>query len=203
MGEGMPNTPKYGRGQVIEIINSVVNKIDAGTGNRRDVFLHLAELAQIIDSLKKEISAHRPEHVKNSHIPEATDELDAVVTATAEATDTIMTVCEEVQEIASSLDADKQTAINEKMMQIFEACSFQDITGQRIRKVVSTLAVIEEKIDRIMDTLGDTVGIKMSDHKHEKIVSVEDAKSLLNGPQMADKAISQADIDKLLAEFDN
>jgi len=88
-------------------------------------------------------------------------------------------------------------------MQIFEACSFQDITGQRIKKVISTLAVIEEKIDRIMDTLGDKVGVKVSEEKLEKVISVEDDKSLLNGPQLAGKAISQDDIDKLLAEFDN
>lgn len=198
----MPNTPKYGRGQVIEIINSVVNKIDAGTASQREVFLHLAEMAQIIDSLKKEISSHRPEHVKNSHIPDATDELDEVVKATAEATNTIMTVCEDIQALIEPVDASVRDAVNAKTNEIFEACSFQDITGQRIRKVVSTLAVIEEKIDRIMDTLGDTVGVKLSDEKHEKVISVEDANSLLNGPQMADKAISQADIDKLLAEFD-
>ncbi len=198
----MSNTPKYGRGQVIEIINSVVNKIDTGN-DRREVFLHLAELAQIIDSLKKEISLQRPDHVKNSHIPEATDELDAVVTATAEATNTIMTVCEDIQELAAKADPEIRDAINAKTGEIFEACSFQDITGQRIRKVVSTLAVIEEKIDSIMSTLSDKVGVAMSGEKLEKVVSVEDEKSLLNGPQMADKAITQADIDKLLAEFDN
>lgn len=200
MGEG---TPKYGRGQVIEIINSVVTKIDSGTASQREVFLHLAELAQIIDSLKKDISLQRPEHVKNSHIPEATDELDAVVTATAEATHSIMSACEDIQEAVSAVDDTVQQAVNDKVMQIFEACSFQDITGQRIKKVISTLALIEEKIERIMATLGDKVGVKMGEEKLEKAISVEDEKSLLNGPQLAGKAISQDDIDKLLAEFDN
>lgn len=198
----MSNTPTYGRGQVIEIINSVVSKIDAGTSDTREVFLHLAELAQIIDALKKDISLQRPEHVKNSHIPDATDELDAVVTATAEATHIIMGACEEVQEMVGALDPAVQQGINDKINQIFEACSFQDITGQRIRKVVSTLAIIEDKIDGLLSTLSNTVGVKLSDEKVEKAVSVEDEKSLLNGPQMAGKAISQDDIDKLLAEFD-
>jgi chemotaxis protein CheZ len=196
------NTPKYGRGQVIEIINSVVNKIDAGTASQREVFLHLAELAQVIDSLKKDISAQRPEHLKNSHIPDAADELDAVVTATAEATNIIMGACEQIQETASTLDEVAQTAINDKVMEIFEACSFQDITGQRIKKVLSTLVVIEDGIDRIMESLGEPIGVKLSDEKAEKLVSVEDDKSLLNGPQLAGKAITQDDIDKLLAEFD-
>lgn len=197
----MTNTPKYGRGQVIEIINSVVSKIDA-TNHSREVFLHLAELATIIDSLKKEISMQKPEHVKNSHIPDATDELDAVVIATEEATNKIMSACEAIQDAVQPADDAVKQKVGDKVMDIFEACSFQDITGQRIRKVVSTLAIIEEKIDRIMDTLGTTVGITLSDEKEEKVISVDDAKSLLNGPQMADKAISQDDIDKLLAEFD-
>lgn len=197
----MTTSQKYGRGQVIEIINSVVNKME-GTNHSREVFMHLAELAKIIDSLKKEISAHKPEHVKNSHIPDATDELDAVVTATEEATNKIMSACEAIQDAVQPADEAVQQKVGDRVMDIFEACSFQDITGQRIRKVVSTLAVIEEKIDLIMNTLGETVGINLSDERAEKVVSVDDDKSLLNGPQMADKAISQADIDKLLAEFD-
>ncbi len=197
----MPNTPQYARGQVIEIINSVISKIDTGAASR-DVFVHLAELAEIIDSLKKNISSQRPEHVKNSHIRDATDELGAVVTATAEATNTIMTLCEDIQEIAESLPPESQQAINDKTTQIFEACSFQDITGQRIKNVVNTLALIEEKIDGILETLGDTVGLRGGDSKHEKVVSVDDDKSLLNGPQLTGKAMLQADIDKLLAEFD-
>jgi chemotaxis protein CheZ len=197
----MSETARYGRGQVIEIINSVITKIDANTANR-DFYNHIAELAQIIDSLKKEISSYNPEHVKNSHIPEATDELDAVVTATADATNKIMNLCEEIETFGERLAAEEREALSAKVTQIFEACSFQDITGQRIRKVVATLLVIEDKIDRIMETLNQKVGLKVSDHKLEKTVSVQDEKSLLNGPQMAEKAISQDDIDRLLAEFE-
>lgn len=199
----MPNTPKYGRGQVIEIINSVITKMDTTkTADNRDIYLHLAELASIIDGLKKDITSVRPEHVKNSHIPDATDELGAVVTATADATNKIMTVCEEIQQIAETIEGPAKDQINEKVMQVFEACSFQDITGQRIKNVVSTFRIIEEKVDKIMSTLGNAVGLKEGTDRYEKAVSIDDEKSLLNGPQMADKAISQDDIDKLLAEFD-
>lgn len=197
----MPNTPQYGRGQVIEIINSVIDKMDA-TSQSREVFTHIAELAQIIDSLKKDISSYNPEHVKNSHIPDATDELDAVVTATAEATNKIMNVCEEIEEITADLDPGIRELVSSKTGQIYEACSFQDITGQRIRNVVGTLRVIEVKLDQIMGTLGEKVGIKVSEEKFEKAISVQDEKSLLNGPQLPAKAITQDDIDKLLADFD-
>ena len=199
----MPNTPQYARGQVIEIINSVISKVDADKSATREVFLHLSELAQIIDSLKKDISSVQPGHVKNSHIPDATDELGAVVTATAEATNKIMSICEEIENIAVTIEGQPGEEIRNKVTQVYEACGFQDITGQRIRNVVGTLQLIETKIDKIMETLNETVGLKISDDKYEKVVSVDDEKSLLNGPQMPDKAVTQADIDKLLAEFDN
>jgi chemotaxis protein CheZ len=199
----MPNTPQYARGQVIEIINSVISKVDADKSATREVFLHLSELAQIIDSLKKDISLVQPGHVKNSHIPDATDELGAVVIATAEATNKIMSICEEIENIAGTVEGQQGEEIRNKVTQVYEACGFQDITGQRIRNVVGTLQLIETKIDKIMETLNETVGLKISDDKYEKVISIDDDKSLLNGPQMPDKAVTQADIDKLLAEFDN
>lgn len=197
----MSDSNQYGRGQVIEIINSVITKIDSNAA-QREIYAQIADLAQIIDDLKKQISSYDPQHVKNSHIPDATDELDAVVHATANATNTIMGLCEEIEDIAGSLHPEKQDEIISKVTQIYEACTFQDITGQRIKNVVSTLRTIEKKVDNIMTTLGDKVGPIAGNGRLVKAVSVDDEKSLLNGPQMADKAISQDDIDKLLAEFD-
>jgi len=81
-------------------------------------------------------------------------------------------------------------------MKIYEACSFQDITGQRVSKVIQTFNVIESKIDKLVSVLG----VKESGEEEED-ERVGDER-LLNGPQMADEAISQEDIDKLLAEFD-
>ena len=38
--------------------------------------------------------------------------------------------------------------------QIFEACNFQDLTGQRLTKVVNTMKFIEERLNRIIDIWG-------------------------------------------------
>lgn len=193
----------YGRGQVIEIINSVINKMDEATHDKRDIYLHIAELAETIDSLRKEIAQSSPHHVKDSHVPEAKDELDAVIAATADATNTIMTTCEEMQELASTMDSEGKERLQALIIQIYEACTFQDVTGQRITRVVTTLRNIEEKVSNIMAALDEKVGPVRHDDMEEKVISVDDEKSLLNGPQMADKAITQEEIDKLLAEFDN
>lgn len=195
------DTPLYARRQVMEIISSVLSKTD-GQGISREVYAHLAELAEIIDSLKKDISAASPQHVKNSHIPDATDELDAVVMATAEATNKIMSVCEEIETIAHDLPTEKRDEISARVTQIYEACGFQDITGQRIKNVVATLQVIENKVDGIMSVLRDKVGLKMAEGRIEKPVSLDDEKTLMSGPQLQGKGVTQEEIDRLLAEFD-
>ena len=43
------------------------------------------------------------------------------------------------------------TTSSDRVVQIFEACNFQDLTGQRVGKVVETLAFLEEHVDRLME----------------------------------------------------
>ena len=89
-------------------------------------------------------------------------------------------------------------AMQEATMRIYEACSFQDITGQRITKVVSTLKAIEAKVVQIAASFGTrrrTGGVPVP----EGAPSTETG--LLNGPQLPAAAMDQADIDRLLADF--
>ena len=57
--------------------------------------------------------------------------------------------------------------VDEKMMVIFEACSFQDITGQRIAKVVETLEHIEQRVARFADVM-QAKDIDGFPHRHER-----------------------------------
>ncbi len=83
------------------------------------------------------------------------------------------------------------------MTRIYEACSFQDITGQRITKVVTTLKVIEEKVAHIISTFGPNIPPMAKTGTH-----VASDADLLNGPQLPANAMDQSDIDKLLASFE-
>lgn len=195
----------YGREQVVQIINSVISKVENNETVSKDaIFQELRSLQQIIEDARKEIGMARPTDIKDKHIPTATDELDAVVEATAEATGTIMDVCDKIQEYAAAASGEYGTAIEGEVIKIYEACSFQDITGQRITKVVSTIKTIEEKVDKLVKVLSQ----QLPGHHHEEDTSGGDDDTrqgderLLNGPQMADQAISQDEIDKLLSEFD-
>ncbi|MCB9982303.1 MAG: protein phosphatase CheZ [Rhodospirillales bacterium] len=192
----------YGREQVVQIINSVVSKIEnvGGDATTTGIFKELKALQRVIEEARADIGLTRPTDIKDKHIPTATDELDAVVEATAEATGTIMDCCEIIQERASEASEDACDAINNEVIKIYEACSFQDITGQRITKVVSTLKTIEEKVGKLVEVLGERLPIEEGESGDE-----DDGKTieerLLNGPQMPDKAITQDDIDKLLEDF--
>ena len=159
------------------------------------ILSELHSLKTAIDDARTEIGSTRPKDIQNKHIPCATDELDAVVEATAEASSTIMDACDVIQECTAGLDPKAAEAINNEVIKIFEACSFQDITGQRITKVVSTLKTIEEKVGVMLKVLGEKMSVKEHEGEEEEIPP---EKKLLNGPQLPANAITQSDIDKLL-----
>lgn len=202
-----PQTASYERDKVVEIISSVISKVEqVEHAQQKAIFDELNNLQAIINEARMELGAARPGDIKEKHIPTATDELDAVVEATAEASGTIMDCADIIQEKAGEVGGDAGAAIADQCMKIYEACSFQDITGQRITKVVSTLKTIDAKVEQLLSTLGEKApGMdsetaaaaaaqeNLGKTRHEK---------LLNGPQSADAAITQDDIDKLLSEFD-
>ena len=202
----MTNNAKdaYGRDQVVQIINSVISKVETtGDVSRDSIFAEMKELQKTIDDARAEIGKTSPGDINDKHIPTATDELDAIVEATATATGEIMDACETIMEQAGAAGGEHGDAITAEVMKIFEACSFQDITGQRITKTVKTLKEIEEKVDKLVGIMSTNLP---GGNASTTVTSGEDTRTgdeaLLNGPQMAGDAISQDEIDKLLAEFD-
>jgi chemotaxis protein CheZ len=195
------NKHSYEREQVIEIINSVISKVEGTGGARLSIFQQLKDLQSIIEEARSDIGAARASDITGKHIPTATDELDAVVEATAEATGKIMDSCDIIAEKAGEA-GEVGAVITDEVMKVYEACSFQDITGQRITKVVSTLKTIEEKVQAIMGAVADTLPVDENAGSGEDEDTRVGDERLLNGPQMADAAISQDEIDKLLADFD-
>jgi chemotaxis protein CheZ len=112
------------------------------------VFAELKVIANDIRKLRREISALRPGIRERQTIPAAGLELDAVVSATESASNAIMECAERVM-AADAGDPKRYRAFVEKqMLAIFEACSFQDLTGQRIAKVIETLKQIEARVVR-------------------------------------------------------
>ena len=187
--------------KVARIINSVLEKVGkAEDVSRETVYKELLDVQSVIDEMRQQVGSLNANDISGKHIPGATDELDAVVAATAEATGTIMDACDVIQEKASA-SGENGDAIVAEVMKIYEACSFQDITGQRITSVVKTLRKIEDKVDKLIGTMGERIPTLHESDGEDDDERQGDEK-LLNGPQLPDNAISQDDIDKLLADFD-
>ncbi len=189
----------YKRDQVVGIINSVLGKIKTPMeGSHETLGRELVELKDIIENLRNQIHTTQAADIGQTHIPTATDELDAVVATTETATQTIMESCEKILETMKSEKPEIFQQVEGCVVKIFEACTFQDITGQRIRKVVSCLKQIEAKTESILRAIEGEIGDVTSKPGGggDKVVS------LLNGPALPQNAVSQDDIDKLLAELD-
>ncbi len=164
--------------------------------NETALLAEVEDLAKTVANARAEIAALQADDITASHIPSATDELDAIVVHTACATDTILEACESLDALAPSLDEATSRALQDVTTRIYEACSFQDITGQRITKVVATLKAIETKVNHIINVFHrDDLGAAPPR-------PAEDATSLLNGPQLPTSAMDQSGIDALLASFD-
>jgi chemotaxis protein CheZ len=162
------------------------------------VYRELREIARYIESMRHEIGALQVNDLKNSRIPAAGEELGAVVRATEEATNSIMECAEAVMAADASDAAAYKALIDEKMMVIFEACSFQDITGQRIAKVVETLQHIEERVSRFADVVQakDVDGF-LTESERER--AERKKRLLLHGPQLAGQGVDQSKVDELFS----
>ena len=151
-------------------------------------------IADFISKARDEIAELCPNEIQNERIPGASLELDAVVRDTEAATETIMSEAEMLMGMDCEDPADYKAKVDDAMMRIIEACSFQDLTGQRVNKVVTTLRHIEERVSQFATALG------VKDAKREE--SAEEKRKrelLLNGPAMNGPEVAQDDIDAMFA----
>ena len=184
-----------------EMTRDVIHAVFDHTGTdglASSLLAEVADLGRAIANTKAEIASLRVDDITGQHIPAATDELSAIVAHTASATDQILEVCETLDDVGAKLEGDMQTRLQDATTRIYEACSFQDITGQRITKVVTTLKTIEAKISHIITTFGVSEVPSMP----EALAPASPEDELLNGPQLPALAMDQSDIDKLMASFD-
>lgn len=198
--------PRADRAEIVEVVQSIVTSL-SGDLLPADLTMYreLESLATFIHEAKGEIAALRPHEIREKHLPTATDELDAIVDATAAATHTILDAVESIEKIIVTLPEAAGQGLGDHVMAIYQACSFQDITGQRINKVVRTLKQIEDKVEQLLSAFGDEVAQQRAKAAAEAAAAAAPQKEvrddhLLNGPQLPEEAVSQADIDALFCK---
>lgn len=167
----------------------------------------LDSMKDAITSTKNEIaSLFRSEH-EGKGMRRVAGELDAVVDATEEATTSILSAVEEIETQANMLRAagvdtgnnDCVGIILDRVVGLYESCNFQDLTGQRISKIVSVMKFVEERLDCMIDVWGGLDAFKGLVDQAGTGHDPGSDRSLLNGPKLDEDVghVSQDDIDNL------
>ncbi|HUC65226.1 MAG TPA: hypothetical protein VMA53_07360 [Stellaceae bacterium] len=114
-------------------------------------------------------------------------ELESVVHATEEAANRILGAAEAIREAANRSDG--KAVILYQVSTIFEACSFQDLTSQRIRRAVDQLRALDHMLEHMVEHTA-TAGEEAEPPREPIKLTVEIAGS----PDLA-----QDEIDRLMA----
>lgn len=161
----------------------------------------LREMSASIAQTRLDIRAINPDEASDNRIMAATEELDAIVTAAERATTDILGHAEQLQEIGGKLrekgsDTELCDAIDTHVTEVFLACSFQDITGQRATKVVNILRYLEQRVNTMIEVWGT------DDSRAGNGVSLRSDTSgaPLDGPQLPGGGVDQDQVDELLRE---
>jgi chemotaxis protein CheZ len=160
------------------------------------VMRELMSIAEYVSTMKTEIAALQANEFSDSHLPDAGGELNSVVKATAQAADSIMSAGEEILDYSSHSFESYRDKVELKVLEIFEACAFQDLTGQRIKKVAESLGLLEKRLRRFVEAVGAEDDPDAIDEEERKTRERRDA-LILHGPQDEGTGVDQNDIDNM------
>ncbi len=166
---------------ILDAIEKLQHNMEStrGTGSSRNSALpfdrlqiDIVEMARAIARTEREIRAIQPYGLAGTQFFSASDELDAVVGTTEQATSSILSAAERVQEYAWTMREHDGNEADCDMLdacatEIYTACGFQDLTAQRIRKVVETLRFLDMRLKAILET----VGLAEDFHAEEQMIS--------------------------------
>lgn len=155
--------------QVLAAIDKLASRMAGppADANLDRIRMDLKEMAEAISHTKHEIAAINHDGQGESEILIASGELDSIVSETEQATSSILEAAEQVQEAAwimreDGVNPDMCDTLDGLATRIYTACSFQDITGQRISKVIGALNTLEDRI-HAMSEIWDVDGWSKSD----------------------------------------
>ncbi len=122
----------------------------------------IKQLFAAMQTFRGELAAARPPDSDEDRFETMADQLSAIVKGTEDATNAILLSVEGISDliaahraaVAGGDDAEWLGELDDKINAMFEACAFQDITGQRITKVLTSLKFIEERINKMVDIWG-------------------------------------------------
>ena len=166
---------------------------DAGSADAvcledRELYVKLGGLARFVDDMMKTLcELERPLTNSADHLPRASAALTELVKMTEEGTHKVMELTEQL------LDSQMSPEAEQKLIEIMTALSFQDLVGQRVKKVVSILDEVQTRLLELVVAFG---------RKPEGTAGHTAAVALLNELDQAPAtAIKQHAVDDVLKEY--
>ena len=186
--------------KALERIEDAVNG-ERSVGAVDRIRFDLVEMANAISRTRAEIAAIKPAGDPGKFAA-ATEELDSVLQTTEIATSDILACAERIQELAwtmreQGLAPDLCDVIDARATEIYTACSFQDLTGQRTRKVIGVLRYLEGRINAMIDIWGLGGATNGAAAPAEKPMAEV---TLLHGPARPGEGLAQADVDVVMGQ---
>jgi len=131
--------------------------------------IEICELRLAIDDTRASIESARREVASLRRLEQGDDgfrragcELDAVADETERATSVILGAAEDIEiqtrelrlSIVNPADRARLEIVLARVVALYEACDFQDLTGQRIARTLNVLRLMESRLDRVIAACG-------------------------------------------------
>ncbi len=152
-----------------------------------DLYKQIEQLYDSFVSVQNEVSGI----VSNNQMTDSAAHLEDVIQSTEAATHTVLDAATAVQMVVESGVgiAEIQKEITQQVGKIYEACNFQDISSQRIRKVLKHLDILKNNLV--------TLAQNAKAYASGEVVLPNKTDPFLNGPQLSSVAPTQDEIDRL------
>ncbi|MBL4719836.1 MAG: hypothetical protein JKY20_01715 [Alphaproteobacteria bacterium] len=190
--------------RLCEQLDVIVEDEDKVTIN--DVMAEIYAMNDHILTTKQEVASLKPANEASTTVSAAANELSAVVKSTEDAANAIIENVEQMDALTTTIrsnismgdpdgilpDIDRLEFIG---VELLTACSFQDVTGQRINKVVNSLNFIEARLQKMIEIWNIEHGTA---DPQAITLDKDDArpdKDMLHGP--SDAGMNQDSIDAL------
>ncbi len=189
--------------KIDRLADAVAESEPSATGSSGDARAEIQEIRRKMLSLQLEVAALRHPKAQEDVLSVTALELAEIVQTTENAANQILDSTELIDRAVGelrSLIMDESAEvlfdqIESLTAKIFESTNFQDLTGQRVGKVLRTVHDVEEHLDRMIDIWGRDVFATVPIPKPKDPIT--DDGNPLCGPALNGDGLSQCDIDAL------
>ncbi|MGL4729003.1 MAG: hypothetical protein ACRCWO_09625 [Bosea sp. (in: a-proteobacteria)] len=155
----------------------------------------VAGIAAYVTELRLAINALRAPEIAEAKLPSIRGDLEDVGKATRSAADRILDTAENVL-ASAAMGTLKPSDVELKMMELMEVCSFQDLSGQRLKRVTDSLDAIGHRLDHFVEKARAANGA-LAAADREITTQKRNEERLTHGPGHKE-ALNQDAIDMLL-----